>query len=281
MNSGAVLRIIRPVNCAMIGFAVIVGEFVSKPPGIPPVQTALGFLTGFFVCAYSMVVNDVYDVEVDRVNQPGRPIPSGGLSVGGAARLSIVLLLAGIACSVLSLDAAAVAIALLYVFLSWLYNARAKKEGLAGNLIVASSVAIPFVYGGVVSGGNIFSSLLLMMAFTSFFAGAGREVVKAMSDTEGDAKRGIASVARTRGLRASALVGALFFLLAVLTSWLPLILKLANQVYTFGVLVPDAVFVYLAASILRDHDPKNAMRVRRTALVGMLVGLFVFVGGGF
>ena len=67
---------LRPLNCVMIGFAVIVGEFVSKPSHISALPTVFGFLTGFFVCAYSMVVNDIYDVAVDVVNQPRRPIPS-------------------------------------------------------------------------------------------------------------------------------------------------------------------------------------------------------------
>jgi geranylgeranylglycerol-phosphate geranylgeranyltransferase len=281
LSTRAAISIIRPINCAMIGFAVIVGEFVSRPPHISVPQSALGFLTGFFICAYSMVVNDVYDIEVDRVNQPDRPLPSGRLSLSLANRLSMTMLLLGIAASVLSLSIAAVAIALLYAFLSWLYNSRAKQAGLPGNLIVASSLAIPFIYGGVVGGGDVLGSLLLMMAFTAFSAGVGREVVKAMSDTEGDKKRGIRSVAMTRGLRAASAVGAVFFLLAVVTSWLPLILRLADTFYQLGVLVPDAIFVYLAASIIARPTAKNAHRVKTVALAGMLAGLIVFIGGAF
>lgn len=280
MFGGSLLRVIRPVNCGMIGLAVLVGEFVSKPPTVPLLPTVFGFLVGFFICAYSMVVNDVYDLEVDRVNQPGRPIPSGSISVGGATRLSGLLLVMGMGFAVLSLSPIAVAIAAAYAFLSWLYNWWAKKRGLAGNLIVASSLAIPFIYGGLISGGQVFNSLLLAMALTSFFSGVGREVVKAIADVEGDAKRGIGSLARTRGARTAGLVGALFFLLAVVTSWLPLLLALANTVYTVGVLIPDAIFVYLAASILRNSGPENAHAVKSRALVGMLAGLLVFVGGG-
>jgi geranylgeranylglycerol-phosphate geranylgeranyltransferase len=280
LEAGSFLGIIRPVNCGMIGLAVLVGEFVSKPPGIPLLESILGFLTGFFICAYAMVVNDVYDVEVDKVNQPGRPIPSGKISVTGATRLSILLLVVGMAFAALSLSPAAVIIAASYAFLSWLYNWWAKKSGLAGNLIVASSLAIPFVYGGVISGGSVFSSLLLMMAFTSFFSGVGREVVKAIADVEGDSKRGIASLARIRGARAAGLVGAAFFMLAVVTSWLPLFLALANVIYILGVWIPDAVFVYLSLSILRNSGAENAHRVKNRALFGMLAGLVVFIGGG-
>lgn len=280
MGLRTAIGIIRPVNCAMIGFAVIVGEFVSKPAILPVVQSILGFLTGFFLCAFSMVVNDIYDIEVDRVNQPMRPLPSGKMSVMGANRLSVLLLLVGIACAFLSLNAAAVAVAALYTFLSWLYSYRAKKAGVAGNVIVASSLAIPFIYGGVISGGSIFGSLLLLMALTAFFSGVGREVVKGMADVEGDERRGVRSLARGSGLNAAAAAGALFFILAVVTSWMPLVFKLANSYYSFGVVVPDVIFVYLAASILRDNGPRNAHSVKTIALLGMLVGLVVFIGGG-
>ncbi|MDG6957699.1 MAG: geranylgeranylglycerol-phosphate geranylgeranyltransferase [Nitrososphaerota archaeon] len=279
MDSGGAFKLIRPINCAMIGFAVIVGAFVSRPPVIPAPQLALGFLTGFFICAYSMVVNDVYDADVDRVNRPGRPIPSGRVSMQDANRLSAAALAAGLACSVLSLNPLAVALAVAYAFLSWLYNSRAKKTGLAGNVIVASSLAIPFIYGGAVAGGAVIGSLLLMMALTAFFSGVGREVVKAMADVEGDAKRNINSVARSRGLAFASWVGAIFFILAVFTSWVPLLTGLANEVYSIGVVVPDAIFAYLAAAIVYKHEPSNALRVKNIALAGMTVGLLVFIGG--
>jgi len=227
-----------------------------------------------------MAVNDIYDVEVDKVNRPERPIPSGRITVQVASRVSIVVLVAGMATSALSLNPWAVGIALAYAFLSWLYSSRAKQTGLVGNLIVASSLAVPFIYGGVVVGGSVTRSLLLMMTLTSFFSGVGREVVKAMTDVEGDAKRGVDSVARSRGLRVASFVGASFFFLAVVTSWVPLVLGLANQFYSVGVLVPDAIFVYLAASIVYRHDATNAHRVKKAALAGMTVGLLVFIGGG-
>jgi len=279
MNPRGAFDLVRPVNCAMIGFAVVVGAFVSKPPSVSALQLALGFLTGVFICAFSMAVNDVYDVEVDRVNRPDRPIPSGKVSVAEGTRVSFVMLAAGMACAILSLNPLALVIAAAYAFLSWFYNSRAKKTGLVGNLIVASSLAIPFIYGGAVSRGSIAGSLLLLMALTAFFSGVGREVVKAMADVEGDAKRDVNSLARSRGLAFASKVGALFFLFAVLTSWVPLVTGLANQVYSFGVVVPDAIFLYLAVTIVARHEPASAYTVKKIALAGMTVGLLVFIGG--
>ena len=121
--------------------------------------------------------------------------------------------------------------------------------------------------------------LLLFMASTSLLAGVGREVVKAMADVPGDQKRGIRSYAAVHGLRGASVVGALFFLAAVVTSDLPLLLLPVNAIYKFGVLLPDAAFVFLAYSILAHADAGGALRVKRTALMGMLLGLIVFIGG--
>jgi geranylgeranylglycerol-phosphate geranylgeranyltransferase len=263
----------------MIGFAVIVGAFVSKPAQVEPTGLLLGFITGFAVCGYSMVINDYYDIEVDRVNQPDRPLPSGALSLRGAIALALALLGVGVLASLALLSPVALGVVALYAFLSWLYNYRAKEYGLPGNLIVASSLAIPFIYGGVVSGGSVTSSLLLFMAATAFLSGVGREVVKAMADTVGDEKRGIRSFARVHGMRRAAAVGAGFFLASVVSSLLPLALFSVSLLYRVGVLVPDAVFVYLAYSILSGPGPERALRVKRRALLGMLLGLLVFIGG--
>jgi len=265
----------------MIGFAVIIGYFVSKPATFSPLAIALGFVTGFAICAFSMVVNDYYDIEVDRVNQPTRPLPSGVVSKRGALVIAVLMLVVGFAATALLLNLSAVLIVALYSLLAWLYDFRAKKYGLAGNLIVASSLATPFIYGGVISGGRVLDSLLLFMASTSFLAGVGREVVKAMADVQGDQKRGVRSYASVHGLRPAAALGALFFLAAVVTSLLPLLVISVGTLYRVGVVLPDAAFVYLAYRIITHADVKGALAVKKSALLGMLVGLIVFVGGAF
>lgn len=281
MDIRASISILRPVNCAMIGFAVVIGYFVSKPPSTLATTLALGFLTGFAICAFSMVVNDYYDIEVDRVNQPTRPLPSGAVTKGEARGIAAAMLVVGFVATGLLLDALALLIVALYSILAWLYDYRAKKYGVAGNLVVASSLAIPFIYGGVISAGQVLDSLLLFMAATSFLAGVGREVVKAMADVEGDQKRGVRSYASVHGPRSASRLGAVFFLLAVVSSDLPLALIQVNLFYKVGVLVPDAVFVYLAYRIVTRPEVKRALSVKKAALMGMLVGLIVFIGGAF
>ena len=88
----AIIELMRPANSLMVGFAVLVGAVVVHPNSLLGVFPLMGFLTGFFISSYSMVVNDRYDVEVDRINAPQRPLPSGKLTEGEAVRLEFILL---------------------------------------------------------------------------------------------------------------------------------------------------------------------------------------------
>jgi hypothetical protein len=73
------LRLIRPVNCLMMGFAVTVGAALASPNVSSVFWPNLfyGFITGFMLTAASMTINDYYDREIDAINEPNRPIPSG------------------------------------------------------------------------------------------------------------------------------------------------------------------------------------------------------------
>ncbi len=92
-----------------------------------------------------MVSNDIYDVEVDRVNQPNRSIPSGVVSIASAKAFCIVLLLAGLISSAV-LGPVTLGIAALFALIGWYYNFRGKKSGLFGNSLVGSVACDPVYF---------------------------------------------------------------------------------------------------------------------------------------
>lgn len=101
----ACLQLMRPANIVtsfadiLVGFSVIL---VSEPylQGLHgmPVWCMLGLLLLSTAGLYGggVVMNDVCDAELDTVERPERPIPSGRISKSAASRLGIILLLLGI-----------------------------------------------------------------------------------------------------------------------------------------------------------------------------------------
>jgi len=279
-NAGKVsgfFEIARIPNCIMMGFAVIVGEFMTLGPAMSAYPAIAGFLVGFSLVAGSMAINDILDAEIDRINSPSRPIPSGRVSKTGAAAFALIALVLGLSLA-FALSAVNFLIAILAVSLMLYYNTSGKKTGLPGNAAVSANLAIPFIFGGAVGG---VSSILYVFALIAFLAGMGREVIKGMADIVGDSKRGVRTLAVSKGLGIASRVGAAFFVVAVLLSAIPVVFKMVSWLYVPIVLVCDLGFLFSTYSIMKNPSIENALRSKNQALLWMLLGLIAFIAGGF
>ena len=271
-----VIEIMRIVNCIMIGFAVIIGEFFALK-GWPRISdVVLGFLTGFFLQAAADVINDYFDREIDAINSPDRPIPRGDITPREAIFLFIIFTLIGLALP-LPLGLESFIFASLFWALSFIYNAKLKATGLPGNIIVSMCVAAPFLFGGLVSTKS-FPSILLIFSLLAFLANTGREINKGIVDIEGDKTKNIKTIAISLGPKAAAWIAAIFYLSAVVLSPLPYILNLLGISYLILIVsVTDVLFTIFAVSLLRDHSPKNAKKIKNLVLIAMLTALIIFM----
>jgi len=274
------LRLVRPVNGLMMGFAVIVGAslVLAEPVTFElRVSLILGFVSGFTLMAASMAVNDYYDLEIDRVNEPGRPLPEGVVKPREALVLAALLTLVGLAAAVCtSLYCLGLATVAWVVAVS--YNTLGKRTGLPGNFLVGACMAIPFLYGSIVVK-NWLDNTALLFAAMAFLSGTGREVAKGIVDVEGDKSRGIRTVAISQGERAAAILASFFFLSAVLLSSLPVLLNLVRFWYVPFVVVTDLGFLASSVLLVRDPSRENAKRIKNLALVWMTLAMVSFFAG--
>jgi len=168
------IRLIRPVNCLMMGFAVLVGAILANPQlgSLNWLNLLFGYLTGFTFCVAAMVINDYYDRKIDAINEPQRPIPSGTVKPNEALAFVGVLSVIGFVfagyVSVLCFVVAAAALAITATYIT-----VGKRSGLPGNFLVSICVAIPFIYGSITSIGTVGLNVLLFasMAFYQILAG--------------------------------------------------------------------------------------------------------------
>jgi geranylgeranylglycerol-phosphate geranylgeranyltransferase len=269
------LSMMRLPNCIMIGFAVIVGEFIASP--VVTVRAAFyGFMTGFLLLAASMILNDYFDREIDAINEPDRPLPSG--KVGSTEALSFALVLGALGLlAAQNTGIATLLIAIFSLLIMISYNARIKKTGLLGNVFVSLNVAIPFIYGGFAVGKTNWA--LAIFALLAFLSSVGREIVKGISDVPGDMSRGVKSVAATKGTATAAKYGAAFFLSAVGLSGLPLLLGLVTLYYVPLVAICDIGFLLTTYSTLSNPTPATAKRNKKYVLLWMTFGLLAFLMG--
>ena len=262
----------------MMGFAVVVGETIALRGGFEPRSAALGYLTGFFLTAASMVINDYYDLEIDRINNPKRPLPAGIVSLTEAKFFALLCVVAGLIAA-FSINLPSLAVAALATLSMLGYNAKLKPTGLLGNGIVSANVAVPFVYGGFAV--NSLAPSLLVFALLAFLSSLGREVTKGIVDVPGDSKRGIRTVAARYGATNAARLAVCLYVAAVSLSVLPIALDTVSALYLLFVLASDAGFLLSSASLVRDSSVSNSRRVKTRVLLWMTLGLLAFLAGAF
>jgi len=208
-KSRGTIQIIRPELPLAAGMCVVLGEAVGSG-GVPPIATmAIGLACGILLSASAMATNDYFDFEVDRVNTPWRPLPAGLLTRPEAMALGLVLGGLGLAAA-WALGPVAFAAAAATWVLGFLYNWRLKSTGLLGNLIVALSVAMTFVIGGIGVGDPWNSDVWLFAAMALVFDLA-EEIAGDAMDAEGDRRRGSRSIALLWGRRAALRISASLF----------------------------------------------------------------------
>jgi geranylgeranylglycerol-phosphate geranylgeranyltransferase len=280
-KAGGYLRLMRPTNCGMMGFAVIVGAVLANPSGVSLSwqNLALGFITGFMLTAASMGINDYYDKEIDSVNEPKRPIPSGVIKSREALVFASVLTLVGFAAAYLTN-----ALCLMAGVIAWMifiaYTTIGKRSGLPGNFLVSACVAIPFVYGSIAMVSAVRTTVWIF-ASIAFLSNTGREITKGIADVQGDKMQGIKTLAVRFGEKTAAIAAALFYLSAVALSPVPVSLNLVSFWFLPFVLVTDFGLVASSLMVVRDFSRENARRVKRMVLLWFVLGLLAFVAGAF
>jgi geranylgeranylglycerol-phosphate geranylgeranyltransferase len=271
------IRIIRPVNSLMMGVSVLVGAVMVggvKGTGLDW-DLALAFITGFTLSGAAMTINDYYDMDVDAINEPGRPIPSGLVKPREAVAYTFLLSAVGLYASWLvswqTLGIAIFAWAVLMAYSSW-----GKRTGFFGNLMVSTCIALPFIYGGVMVSN---SSPSLLFSLLAFLTNTGREITKGIIDMEGDRVEGIRTIAVRWGARTASRVAALFYMASVTISIIPIYFGLVSIWYSPFVALTDMGLLYEALTIVRDPSRENSRRVKKRILYWMLFGLLGFAAG--
>jgi len=273
------LRLIRPMNCIVMSFAVLVGTSLTGYSNLHWLNLVYGAVTAFTLTGAAMAVNDYYDYDIDKINEPSRPIPSGAVSLRAALVLTCFLTAIGLALAFLIS-----VYCLLFAFAAWIimvaYTTVGKRSGFAGNLLVSACVAAPFLFGSLVAD-NVIRMNILLFASLAFLSNTGREIAKGIVDVQGDSSHNVRTLAVRFGERKAALAAAAFFIFAVCLSPLPLIFNLVSFWFVPFVLVTDVGLVWCSASLTMNPSRSNARQIKKVVLFLFVFGLLSFIFGMF
>ncbi|MGC8652038.1 MAG: UbiA family prenyltransferase [Candidatus Micrarchaeia archaeon] len=283
MDFKAFVQLTRIEHSFMLVVAVLAGELVS---GAMPslLVLLLGFITPIFISMGSFAINDYFDVESDRLNKRfDRPIVHGEVTERQALLIAISSFVIGMGASAF-IDLYAFAIALIFGGLAILYSYRLKDTLLWGNIYIALSMAIPFIYGDFVVSKVLLNNIVLI-SFVVFLSGLAREIHGMIRDYEGDRKaRNTRNLIRAFGAQRSAYVAFVLYLEAVAISLFMFFYERPfayNLVYIVPIAVVDAVLLYVAIRYTRLYTKRKGagfFRFSRNASLGaMALAIFAYL----
>jgi len=177
---------VRLTNATIAGVAVLLGAFLSSLN----INIAV-WLSGFSISLLAIggnLINDYFDVAIDKINQPHRLIPSGKLTRKQALRYSIICFFIANAIFIF------VDLNLLYIGLSislllFLYTPYLKPHPLIGNLVVSLLLASTFPIGAIAASGEI--KAIIFPVIFAILLNLPREILKDGEDLVGDIRGGL------------------------------------------------------------------------------------------
>ncbi len=269
------IELLRPELPFAAGVCVIIGEIITLG-GLPSMsEIFLGFIFGFFLSGSAMILNDYFDIEVDKVNAPDRPLSSGLISPSMAVAFTIMISLIGLTASFF-INSLAVLVYIIFWVIAFLYNWKMKEKGVFGNLFVSFSVAFTIIFGGIVIG-DPWNIGVVIFGTMVFLFNLGEEIAADTMDLEGDKKRGTRSIAILFGKMKALYISFILFSVFVILSFLPFVLEVFGTSYLIIISLTDVVIMIWGFKLLKCRTiEKGRVYIRRLYLSAVL-GLVLII----
>lgn len=276
------IEILRPGNAVMGAITIILVAIIDRTFSLPVI---LAMLAVFFETAAGNVINDYFDYNIDLINKPERPIPSGRISLTSGRNYGYLLFLLGTICgfliSFLTNNWIPFLIVLFADVVLYLYAYRLKSTPLIGNLAVGFMTGFGFVFGGFSINNPTIIMTSIFLGFFAFVMTTARELVKDIEDMEGDKSEGAKTLPILYGEKITA---ALAFILIIIDCALCPLLYFFNVFgvyYLIVIAIAVLLFLYSAVLIIKNQERQTAAKVSKYLKIGMLIAFVSFIFGSF
>lgn len=143
------------------------------------------------VTASGYVINDLFDIETDKINKPEKQIVGKDITISQSKKIYIALLLDGLFIGVIFQWVSQTMVFLPIIFMSqlslFIYAKYLKRSLLWGNILVALMTALPYlIFAYIFEVKDKFFIVLLLLALFAFLLNFIREIAKDWEDIEGD-----------------------------------------------------------------------------------------------
>ena len=276
------IEILRPGNVIMAMIAIVLVAIVDHTLSL---QVILSALTVLFEISAGNVINDYFDHNIDLINKPTRPIPSGKISPKNARNYAYLLFILGTICgfliTYLNHDWTAFIIVIISDFILYIYAYKLKSTPLIGNLTVGFMTGLCFAFGGYCINNTQIIATSWFLGFFAFIMTTAREITKDIEDIEGDKSEGAKTFPILYGKKIPAIITFCLIILDCVLCPLLYFQHVFNIIYLIIIIIAVIIFLYSGILIIKSQDTETAGKVSKFLKIGMLVAFIAFALGSF
>ncbi|MCW3805915.1 geranylgeranylglycerol-phosphate geranylgeranyltransferase [Plebeiibacterium marinum] len=273
--------------------------------GYEPVLSHFRFgllvLASMLLAASGYVINDYFDVKIDRLNRPERVVIDNEFGRRDAMFFHVLLTFIGVFIGLfLSYVTRKESWALMFLFIPvflWYYSTTFKKQGFIGNLVVSALTALVGIlvvsleFGALerVHGQEIINSQACSMAwywtlgfaFFSFITTLIREIVKDLEDMHGDKEEGCSTLPVVIGVKYSKILVVLISSFTLISIWILYfyIDFLNSNTITLYYLIAliTVPFIVSLLMLFKANTPKAYHKISLMLKLIMLMGILYII----
>lgn len=270
------LDVTRPINCFMFFFAGLFACYIA----IKSIEVffdysiIFGSISLFFMSAGGHVINDYFDVKVDKINNPRKPLPAGKIKLKHALTFSIILFLISMIISSL-INIKTLLLSSIMCILMVIYGKYSKMIKIAGNAIVSLIVSLILVYAIFITDKAFPIAWIILPVF---FINMSREIAKDIEDVKGDESISRSSLPLKLGIKKSSIISFLFLVLTFVFACIPFFFGVFNYWYLLILLI-DIIFLFYTSKNFLIKPKKNAKIYQKSLKLGMILGLIAILVG--
>ena len=283
----AYFKILRPDEALMMALPVVIIAIVGH---VYTISVILATLLVYCMAGAGNIINDVFDHEIDAVNKPDRPIPSGKISLKNAgiyaAILDSIAILLGVIISCLIHNFVFLAIIIASAVIIYMYSRYFKAMPMIGNIVVGVMIGLCFVVGGLIllcetEDWTIFK-ISVYIGLLAAVANVARELVKDMEDIHGDELGGARTFPILFGKKVSSVIVMILLAVAVAVCILLYTSGLFNIAYLVIIIIPVVLCLYSVVSLFASKFEPDEATCAKEALflkIAMAVSLLAIIIG--
>jgi len=270
--------------------------YLAVDTALSPALFLLLVLATVLIAAGGNVINDIYDVEIDRVNRPERVLVKGKVSEKAANTLYMVLTFTGVSLGFIVANSIGKpsfsAIFILIAGLLYVYASQLKGVLMIGTIVISILTAMvlliivlldifPAITTDQMGPQVTASKIILYYALFAFYLNVIREIVKDLQDVNGDKKGGMntlpIAIGRKRTttlvfvLGALGLVALLYYMYSYLYQY-----PVMNLYFLIGIVAPFLIFEIKAWSANTTKEYALLSKLLKFIMLTGIVSLLMY-----